>query len=131
MADKSTILRGFNTHFFDFYDDIIRILPDNKDIAIAKESFLTIKRANATTIIKAWNVYIYSPYSNEIDNGNISFIVDKDYSSDLAILNNSSSVMNIIDSIRGPLREMSEINKSHCMKYIQNLSKLSVAYISL
>jgi hypothetical protein len=131
MADRSTILRGFNTHFFDFYDDIIRILPDNKDIAIAKESFLTIKRANATTIIKAWYTYVYSPYSSEIDNSNTSFIVDKDYSNDLAVLKNSSSVMNIIDSIRGPLREMSEINKSHCMKYIQNLSKLSVAYISL
>jgi hypothetical protein len=39
MSDKSTILKTFNTHFFDFLDDIISIFPENTDIKTARKSF--------------------------------------------------------------------------------------------
>ena len=54
MADKSTLSRAFNTHLLEFLDDIIRIYPDNQDIAKAKTSIETIKKANPAIIIKAW-----------------------------------------------------------------------------
>ena len=131
MADKSTILRAFNTHFFDFLDDIIRIIPDNRDISVAKTSFDTIKRANPTIILKVWYQFVYSPYKDVIEQGNISFFFEKDYGSDLANLNNAGEIMKTIDKIRQPIKEMSDENKAHSTKYIQNLSKLSMTYMSL
>lgn len=128
MTDKSTILKTFNTHFFDFLDDIIGIFPENTDIATAKKSFETIKRANPTAILKVWSQYVYSPYKTVIDAGNIEFFFEKDYGSDLNLLANSGEIMKIIDVIREPVRSMSETNKAHSMKYIQNLSKLSMLY---
>ena len=61
MADKKTLSRTFNTHLFEFLDDIIRIFPDNLDIQTAKTSFQAIKQANPTIIIKTWYQHIYMP----------------------------------------------------------------------
>jgi hypothetical protein len=131
MSNKSSIMRAFNTHFFDFMDDIISIYPENNEISSARVSFDTIKRANPTAIVKVWYLYVYSPYKEVIDQGNISFFFEKDYSGDLATLVNANEIMKIIDKIRKPIQGMDDANKEHTTKYIQNLSKLSVAYDSL
>jgi len=128
MSDKSTILKTFNTHFFEFLDDILRIFPENLEIATAKRSFETIKRANPTAILKVWSKYVYGQYKSVIDEGNIEFFFNKDYGSDLNTLANSGEIMKMIDVMRGPVQQMSDTNKAHSMKYIQNLSKLSVIY---
>ena len=128
MSDKSTLLRAFNTHFFEFLDDLLRVFPDNKEISYAKTSFETIKRANPRAIIKSWYNFVFLPYKDVIDNGNLTFFIDKDYCSDLSHLNKSEEIMKMIDNIRNPIREMDETNKTHALKYVQNLSKLSDLY---
>ena len=128
MSDKSSILKTFNTQFFAFLDDIIRIFPDNIDIATARKSFETIKRANPTIIIKVWKSNVYSTYKASIDNGDIEFFINKDYAADLNSVANSQEVMSVIDTLRAPIREIDSVNKSHTMKYIQVLSKLSELY---
>ena len=128
MADKTTLLRAFNNHFFEFIDDIIRIFPEKTDLQFTKTSFQTIKQANPTAIVKAWNKFVYTPYSHVIDAGDITFFFEKDYSEDLEGLHNSQSIMSMIDSFRQPVKEMGEINQDHARKYIQNLSKLSNLY---
>lgn len=131
MADKSTLSRAFNTHLIDFFDDIIRIYPDNQDIIKAKASFETIKKANPSLIVKAWYQKVYTPYKQIIDAGDISFFFDKDYSQDLHSVSNAGEIMKMIDKIREPVRGMNDENKDHCMKYIQNLSKISTVYSSM
>lgn len=128
MADKSTLSRAFNTHLLEFLDDIIRIYPDNPDIAKAKTSIETIKKANPALIIKAWYQKVYMPYQSVVDSGDISFFFEKDYSQDLQTVNNAGEIMKMIDKLREPVRGMNDANKEHCMTYIQNLSKLSMAY---
>jgi len=125
---KTTLLRAFNNHFFDFLNDIIDIFPDNKDIRDSKETFETIKRMNPSAIIKVWQSCVYIPYQRQIDEGNLDFFVDKDYSTDISSLQNSKEITQFIDSIRQPIKLMSESNKAHSVKYIQNLSKLSTGY---
>lgn len=129
MTDKTTILKAFNSHFFDFLADIIRVFPDNQDLAVAKTSFETIKKANPTIILKAWKTYVYVPYKDVIDGGDITFFLEKDYNSDLSILANSGEIMKIIDKLRQPIKEMDHVNKEHSIKYIQNLSKLAMLYV--
>jgi hypothetical protein len=131
MSDKSTLLKTFNQHFFDFLDDILRIFPDNTDLAIARKSFETIKRANPTAIIKVWMNFVYTPYKAVIDAGNIEFFFEKDYSNDLSHLANGNEIMKVIDVMRTPIKEMSDSNREHATKYIQNLSKISQIYVSM
>jgi len=131
MSEKSTILKTFNHHFFEFIDDILRIFPNNTDLAIGRKSFDTIKKANPTAIIKVWYNYVFTPYKDVIEKGNIDFFLEKDYSSDLSILANSNEIMKVIDVMRGPIKEMSESNRQHSIKYIQNLSKMADLYSRL
>ena len=128
MADKTTLMRTFNTHLFEFLDDIIRIFPDNNDIQSAKTSFQMIKQANPSAISKVWYANVYVPYKDIIDSGNIDFFFQKDYSQDLANLKNAGEIMKIIDKLRGPVENMTEQQKAFTMKYIQNLSKISMLY---
>ena len=128
MSDKSTLLRAFNTLFFDFLNDIITIFPENTDIAVAKTTFETIKKANPTVILKAWHMFVYTPYQEVIQSGDINFFFDKDYGKDLENLSNSNEIMKTIDKIRQPIKAMDAVNKDHSMKYIQKLCKITVLY---
>ena len=128
MSNKTNILKTFNTQFFSFLDDVIKVFPDNTDIIVGKKSFETIKRANPTLIIKIWHQFIYDPYRDSIDNGDIEYFVNKDYECDLTQLRNSGDVLRIINTLKKPIGEMDEKNKQHAANYLIVLSKLSEAY---
>ena len=128
MADKSTILKTFNTHFFEFLDDLLSIFPECKELVTARKSLDTIKRLNPSTILKAWMNCVYMPYKVLIDEGNMDFFLEKDYGSDLSTMSNSNEILKVIDLMRERVRSMTQINKDHSMKYMQNLSKLAVLY---
>jgi hypothetical protein len=131
MADKTTLLRGFNSHLFEFIDDIISVFPDNVDIKASRTSLEYTKKLNPTLIIKIWYSYIYLPYAGIIDAGDLEFFINKDYSSDVSNLPNSRDILAAVDSLRSPIRGMSDVNKTHSLTYIQNLCRLSKAYNDL
>jgi len=130
-SDKSIVLKAFNKIFFEFLDDIITIYPDNVEIMTAKRSANTFKRLNPSSIIKVWYSSIYRPYKSQIDEGNIDFFTEKDYSSDMCSVTNMKDVLNMIENVREPIKNMGSKNKEHVNNYIQNLSKLSTAYAEL
>jgi hypothetical protein len=131
MSNKTTVLRSFNTHFFDFIDDIIKVIPENHDILAARSFFEITKKANPTIIVKIWYSLIYYPYASVIDSGDLEFFVNKNYAEDLSNIQNSKEILKAIDTLRDPIRNMTETNKQHCLKYIQNLCKLSAIYNSM
>jgi len=131
MADKSSVLRAFNTYFFEFIDDIIHVFPDHVDVRNSKTSFELFRKANPTCLLKAWNTFVYAPYKNVIEQGNVDFFFEKDYRDDLKQMANANQIMGVIDTIREPLRTLNETNKAMAVKYIQNLSKLSQMYFVL
>jgi len=131
MADKSSLLKAFNTHFFAFVDDIISIFPESDDIRSTKTAFELFKKANPTSILKAWHIFVYIPYNKIIEEGKIEFFFEKDYKDDLVYMSNANDIVKIIDTLRDPIRQMSDVNKAHSMKYIQNLAKLSEMYMQL
>ena len=132
MATQSaTILNAFNDHFMEFVSDIINVFPDNTDLVSAKNSFVLIRKANPKLIIKIWKSYVVDKYSAEIDLGNISFFIDKDYANDLTNAENSDKIIEAINRLRNPVKMMSEESQQKSMKYIQNLKKLSILYHSL
>lgn len=126
--NKTPYLRAFNKHFFEFLDDVISIYPENEEIKNARNSFQLIQSASTTAIIKAWYKFVYIPYKEIIERGDITFFFEKDYSSDISHLSNSNEIMRIIDKVREPVRTMDDKNKKHSCDYLSNLCKLSELY---
>lgn len=129
-TDKSLIMKTFNKQLFDFFDDIIRIVELNEEVKVARVYFETLRKANPSILLKVWHKKIAVPYGGIIEEGNVDFFLDKDYSSDIVNISNAKEIVRIIDSsLRDPIRGMDEVNKQHCMRYVQLLSRLSVAYM--
>lgn len=127
----SNILTAFNDHFMEFLTDVQSVFPDDADILSAKNSLMAIRKANPRMIVKIWNTFIVGKYRKEIEDGNIDFFVNKDYSEDVANVDGSGKIMESINRLREPIRNMSAENQEKTMKYIQNLTKLAFMYESM
>jgi hypothetical protein len=121
----SNILTAFNDHFIEFVNDVHCVFPDDADILATKNALTTIRKLDPKMIVKIWNSFIVSKYKSEIEAGNIEFFINKDYSQDVSVSTNSDKIMESIDRLREPIKNMSEENQAKVMKYIQNLTKLS------
>lgn len=128
MTDKTTIMRAFNCLFIDFLDDIVSIFPENLDMKNSRDSFEMIKKMNPSIIIKSWFIYVYNPYNTYIEEGNIDYFLNKDYSDDLSSVQKPDELLKIIDKVRSPLKTLDENNKNICTEYLQKLNKLSLIY---
>lgn len=115
--------------FTEFVEDIQGVFPDNADIDSAKTTLFIIKKTNPMILMNAWTTYIVEPYDDQIENGDIGFFLDKDYARDLEHMGNA--VMQKVDTLRGPIRDMGTDNQTKSMKYIQNLSKLAKLHCSI
>lgn len=122
---STNLLQAFNDHFIEFVNDIQSVFPDDHDILFAKNSFLAIRKANPKLIYKIWNMYIVNKYKSEIESGNIEFFLEKDYSQDISQAENSDKIMEAINRLREPIKNMTSENQAKTMKYIQNLTKLA------
>ena len=122
----SNILTAFNDHFIDFLNDVQSVFPEDPDILSAKNALILIRKANPKMIVKIWKGFIADKYRDQIAAGDIGFFISKDYSSDVATAAGSDKIMESIDRLREPVRNMGPDNQAKVMKYIQNLTKLSV-----
>jgi len=127
----SQILTAFNDHYIEFVNDICTVFPEDADIAAAKNSFILIRKANPKMIIKIWHKYVVEKYQDIIDQDDVSFFINKDYSEDLSNAENSDKIMEAINRLRNPVKMMNPEEQKKVMKYLQNLKKLSVLYHSL
>ncbi len=123
MSDKAIVMKAFLNQFTDFVEDVQSVFPDNADIESAKTALFLIKKTNPRILMNAWVTYIVGPYTGEIEKGDIGFFLNKDYTQDLEYMGNA--VMQKVDTLRGPVRDMGADNQAKSMKYIQNLTKLA------
>jgi hypothetical protein len=133
--DKTTVMRSFNTLFFEFMDDILSIYPENKEIRYARGKFELLKKGNPSILIKFWKMHVYDPYHEQIEQGDISFFIQKDYRSDFTQSNDSVSdanekILSMIENVRASVRDMDESNRKCSADYIMKLSTLSLLYSS-
>ena len=122
---SSNLLSVFNDHFVEFVTDIQNVFPEDHDILVAKNSLLAIRKANPKMIVKIWKTFIVDKYQKEIESGNLDFFMEKDYSQDVAGADNSGKIMEAINRLRCPIKQMTPENQQKTMKYIQNLTKLA------
>ena len=121
----NNILTAFNDHFIDFVTDVQNVFPDDPDILATKNALIAIRKANPKMIVKIWNKFIVGKYRPEIEAGNIDFFISKDYSQDVSAASNSDKIMETINRLREPIRQMTPMSQAKTMKYIQNLTKLA------
>ena len=121
----TNILTAFNDHFLEFVNDIINVFPDYPDIITAKNAFIFARKSNPKLIVKIWKKYIVEKYKKEIEEGNIDFFINKDYSDDISGSTYSDKISESIDRLRNPIKNMDPTDQGKSMKYIQNLTKLS------
>jgi len=121
----SNILTAFNEHFMEFLNDVQSVFPEDPDILFAKNALIAIRKANPKMIVKIWKSFIAEKYRNQIQNGDIEFFINKDYANDVSNAQSSDKIMDSINRLREPVRNMGPENQAKVMKYIQNLTKLS------
>jgi hypothetical protein len=122
---NNNMLTIFNDHFVEFITDIHNVFPEDPDILAAKNSLIAIRKANPKLIVKIWIKYVATPYQDRIMAGDINFFIEKDYSNDLTRSSNPDQIMESIDRLRNPVKQMNHDNQQKTMKYIQNLCKIA------
>jgi len=123
-----SILKAFTTHLLEFIDDVQRIFPDDHDVKVARNSIDAIRRVNPRKMIEFWRYYVAEPYRERIEASDITFFLEKEYGEDLQDANNQDTILQSIERLREPIRQMSSSNQEKAMKYIQNLTKLCLMY---
>ena len=125
--NKSNILTAFNNHLMELFSDINSIIK-NSDLEVAHTGLLALKKANPRLLIGVWKEHIADKYRNNIEAGDIGFFLEKDYSNDLAGVEQPSVVLEKINILRKPVRELGEENLKKTISYMQNLTKLCDVY---
>ena len=125
-----SIIKAFNNHFIEFLDDVLNVFPSDKNIKTAKYYISGIMKINPSIVVKAWHEYVVLPYSKQINESDWSFFMRKDYEKDIGTSEqyNSEKVLGAIELIRDKESKMSDNDQEKIIKYIQNLSKLSIMY---
>jgi hypothetical protein len=127
--DKDQFLTIFNKQFKEFVEDICRVFPENQDLLTLKLTISKILTITPKIIYSGYKKHLIDLYRNQIETGDISFFIDKDYKGDLNKLGASNNViLDKIDSLREPVRNMGPTEQAKVVKYMQNMMKLSDMY---
>lgn len=131
-SQRKMLLQVFNEQLTEFVEDIRRVFPTNVDIKTA-QSFITTAIASTPRLLaKVWFRHMVVPYRVQIDAGDISFFINKNYEQDvqhLAFMDGAvtDDVTAIIERFREPVRNMSPQDQQHSMKHIQQLTNVILA----
>lgn len=126
MTSPAVLSSAFNTQLEELVEDMLRIFPESVDIQTAKNSFLTIRKANPRLMSTIWHKHVTIPYATKIGEGNIGYFLEKNYNSDLAAAGDpNGKIADSIDRLRTPIRDMGATNQAMVLKYLQNLTKLT------
>lgn len=123
----ATVCGAFNNHVDEFFEDVKRVAPDDKDIMAAETAVAAAKKANVTLFIKAWIRYT-SPYSEQIYAKDTTFFLAKDYENDVNTGEDRGALLETIERVRRRVSSMGDDEKTKIMDYIYNLTVLSSMY---
>jgi uncharacterized protein (UPF0305 family) len=127
--DKKVILEAFNNTFGEYLNEVVKLFPEYTYLKKSKNNFKIINTMAPKIIIDVWYRYINVQYNEEILRGEIDYFLNKDYSEDLINLGNDKrEVLEFINNIREPLKNLDDKNKEISVNYLQNLCKLAEAY---
>ena len=124
--EMATITTAFNNHVAEFFEDVLRVTPGDKDIIAADVAVKTARRANASLFRRSWVRYT-EPYLDQINSKDTGFFLTKDYSTDVANggAESQGALIDAIERVRIRIGTMTEDQKDKIMGYIYNLTTLA------
>ena len=130
MANTAIILKTFNKQLTEFIEDISQIFPGEKDVIVLSTFMRTVMYGKPRAIIDVWYKFISLKYNKEIENGEIEYFLNKDYSEDLQSAPGSSETLDTINKLRTTIKLAfnQDENREKTIKYMQNITKLSNLY---
>ena len=124
---QKTLKELFATQLLEFMDDIILVFPNNLDIKTGRTFIIGLTKVSKKKLIGIWKSSVVDIYEEAIMNGNKEYFINKDYSQDLGE-GVTDKMMDLIEDVRGLIRNTSEENKDKAIKYLQNLTKICKLY---
>jgi len=130
MANTAIILKTFNKQLTEFIEDISQIFPGEKDVIVLSTFMKTVMYGKPRAIIDVWYKFISLKYNKEIEDGEIEYFLNKDYSEDLQSAPGSSETLDTINKLRTTIKLAfdQDENREKTIKYMQNITKLSNLY---
>lgn len=125
--NNSLVLSTFISQLDECLTDISNVYSSDKRFIRCKLYFDTLKQTNPRMILTTWKTMVADKYDEQIQNGDISYFLEKDYKEELP--NYNPTIDQAIQDLRKAIREMSDMNKEKAIQYIQNLCKLSKLYV--
>lgn len=127
--NKNQIVETFNSHFIEFIADIEKVFPNDSDITLARKSLSKTFVLLPKLLIKLFNESFVKIYSNEIESGDLNFFIENDYRTKHGYkVKDEAWVLEKIDCLREPVRNMTDEDKEKVIQYLKNLKKLSDMY---
>ena len=133
----TNLVTVFNDQFSEFVADIQSIFPTDPDILTAKNALLAIRKANPKLLVKIWFKYVYNPYKEHINAGDIHFFLTKDYSRDLVKNENADKIRDecreprdILEYMMRTKNVVKEENKEKIKKMVADLDKDEIDWSS-
>ena len=126
----SNLLKIFNDHLVDFFDDLAIVFNGDIDLLTARNFIINYMKINPKSIIVAWKWYVSDRYREEILGGKLHYFLNKDYKEDIvdASFNNIEEMLSIVEKIRSYVKLLKDNEQMKALKYLQNLIKLSDMY---
>lgn len=129
MTNNLLITSTFNTQFGECLQEISELYPEESKLKKYSRYVESVKKMNPSLLIKAWKNHITDKYESQIEKGDLEYFLTKDYQEDVASLEKTKTVEEIIEYLRTMMLDMSTENKNRSFHYIQNLTKLSKHYV--
>ncbi len=134
MANKEQIIDIFNSQFKELLDDVLRLYPNLPDLVAAKKAVIKVAAITPSVLIKLFREHVTQRYGDKIAAGDLTFFLQHDYQNDLAAMglgDQASALLQKIDVLREPIRQMAAEEQQHVLKYLQNLCQLSLLVLQL
>ncbi len=127
--EKKHIVKAFNEHIIDLYDDLKIIFPKNNDVRAGKTMVETFAKFNHKKMIISWHTYITNKYGDKIDAGDDDFFLQYGFDKECAGYgNNKEENIKWMDDLKKLWRQMDGDNRKKTIKYFQNLTTMSRLY---
>jgi hypothetical protein len=130
--NKNQVIDTFNKHFIEFIIDIERVFPDDADIMSTRKTISKSLVVMPKILIRMFYEHFVIFYSEQIESGNLDFFIENDYRKSHGYKETDESwVIDKIDVLRIPVKNMCEEDKAKVVQYLKNLKKLSDLYNDL
>lgn len=129
--NKSALIKAFSEKFEELVITLVDYFPDNKDVSLSRTAISAIKRSNPRLLMNLWSEHVFAKYGTQIAEGNLTYFLEKDYSTDLKDLVDNVAALEAIDRIRGPLKNLGGEKLKNVIVFLQSMNMICYNYLSL